>query len=120
MTTAKKSFAVQRKAGAVCWRLIRDDLAAKLTDDDDPTLWEFALATILGRTRADASAYTGKEAVLVEIGCCSHWIRPKWKTDSGMTWPFGYAYAHPSLSSGLARTLRSFGDIGGLALSSVL
>ena len=45
---------------------------------------------ILRRTKADASDYRGDEALLVEIGRCSHWIRPKWKTDSGMTWPFGY------------------------------
>ncbi len=78
------------KMGAECWRLIRNDLAAELTEDDDPALWEFALTAILGRTRADASRYTGKEAIIVQIGCCSHWIRPKWKTRSGMTWPFGY------------------------------
>src|SRR5580700_8641542 len=79
-----------RKMGAESWRLVRDDLAVKLTKDDDPALWEFALTTILGRTKADASLYTGKEAIIVQIGCCSHWIRPKWKTASGMTWPFGY------------------------------
>ena len=76
--------------GAESWRLVRDDLTAKLTEDDDPALWEFALTTILGRTRADASLYTGKEAIIVEIGCCSHWIRPTWKTESGMTCPIGY------------------------------
>ena len=86
----KKSFTVQQKLGAESWRLIHDDLTARLTEDDDPILWESATATILGRTRADASLYTGKEAILVEIGRCSHWIQPKWKTESGMTWPFGY------------------------------
>jgi len=98
MVTAKKTAIAHRKMGAESWRLVRDDLAAKLTEDDDPTLWEFALTTIPGRTRADASLYSGKEAILVQIGCCSHRIRPKWKTASGMTWPFGYAYEHPSLS----------------------
>jgi hypothetical protein len=97
MVTTKTATA-DRKMGAECWRRICDDLAAKLTEDDDPALWEFALTTILGRSRADASLYTGKEAIIVQIGCCSHWIRPKWKMDSGMTWPFGYAYATPSLS----------------------
>jgi hypothetical protein len=90
MSRLRENTAVHRKAGAESWRLIRDDLTAKLTEDDDPALWEFALTTIIGRTRADASLHTGKEAVLVEIGCCSHWIRPTWKTESGMTWPFGY------------------------------
>jgi hypothetical protein len=79
-----------RKLGAESWRLIRDALVPKLCGDDDLALWEFALTTILGRTRADASLYAGKEAILVEVGRCSHWIRPKWKMESGMTWPFGY------------------------------
>jgi len=88
--TTKKTAIVHRRNGAESWRLIRDDLAANLTEDDDSKLWEFALATILGRTRADASLYAGKEAILVQIGCCSHWIRPKWKTLSGMTCTSGY------------------------------
>ena len=90
MLTTKKTAIAHRKMGAESWQQVRDDIAANLTEDDDPALWEFALTTILGRTRADASLYTGKEAIIVEIGCCSHWIRPKWKTASGMTWPFGY------------------------------
>jgi hypothetical protein len=76
--------------GTDCWQLIRDVLVSKLSKNDDLVLWEVALTMILGRTCADASLYTGKEAILVEIGRCSHWIRPKWKTRSGMTWPFGY------------------------------
>ena len=75
---------------AACWQAIRDTLVPRLSTDDDPVLWEFALSMILGRTRTEASLYMGKEAILVEVGRCSHWIRPKWKTGSGMTWPFGY------------------------------
>jgi hypothetical protein len=86
----ERRSAQRKKIGAESWRLVRDDLTAKLTDDDDPALWEFALSLILGRTRADASLYVGKEAIIVQIGRCSHWIRPKWKTASGMTWPCGY------------------------------
>ena len=90
MVTTKKTAIAHRKMGAESWRLVRDDLAANLTEDDDPMLWEFALTTILGRTSGDASLYTGKEAIIVEVGCCSHWIRPKWKTRSGMTCTSGY------------------------------
>ena len=90
MTKIRKSDRIQRKLGADCWHMIRGDLVPKLSKDDDPALWEFALSTILGRTRADASLYAGKEAIIVQIGRCSHWIRPKWKTQSGMTWPMGY------------------------------
>jgi hypothetical protein len=98
MPQIRESRSRQRKLGAESWRLVHDIIVAKLTDDDDPALWQFALTTILGRTRIDAECYNGKEAIFVEIGCCSHWIRPKWKTDSGMTFPFGYAYATPALS----------------------
>ena len=90
MVTTKKTAIVHRKLGAESWRLVCDDLTAKLTEDDDSALWEFALTTILGRTRADALLYTGKEAILVQIGRCSHWIRPHGKTQSGMKCTSGY------------------------------
>jgi hypothetical protein len=66
-------------------------IAAQLTNDDDPALWDVATNTIL----ADA-ALTGREAkddVFVQIGCCRHWIRPhdgQWLADGGFTAPFGY------------------------------
>ena len=105
MTTMKKTTPVQRKMGAESWRLIHDDLTAKLTADDDPVLWEFALTTILGRTRADALPYTGKEAVCVQIGCCSHWIRPKWRTESGIRFTSGY---DPTVTAWSGRSLPAF------------
>ena len=90
MTKTNENRFVERKSAAVFWHLVRDDLEPKFSEDDDPTLWRFALNMILRRTKADATLYGGDEALLVEIGRCSHWIRPKWKTDSGITFPFGY------------------------------
>lgn len=66
-------------------------IAAQLTDEDDPTLWDVATTTIL----ADA-ALTGRDSkddVFVQIGSCRHWIRPhqmRWTADGGFAWPFGY------------------------------
>jgi hypothetical protein len=66
-------------------------LAAQLTDDDDPALWELATNTILAYT-----ALTGRDAkqdVFAQIGCCRHWIRPhqsRWMADGGFAAPFGY------------------------------
>jgi hypothetical protein len=66
-------------------------IAAQLTNDDDPALWEVATNTIL----AD-SAFAGqntKDDVLVQIGYCRHWLRPhqyRWIADGGFAAPFGY------------------------------
>src|SRR5260370_14537744 len=76
-------------------------MAAQLTNDDDPALWDVAANTIL----ADA-ALTGREAkddVFVQIGSCRHWIRPhqsRWIADRGIAAPFGYhqpntCYSYP-------------------------
>jgi hypothetical protein len=90
MHVKKRTFAVHRKLGAELWRTVKPALAERLTDADDPTLWQLAITAILGRARADTLHYTGKDAIFIEIGCCASWIRPHWKTASGMTAPIGY------------------------------
>jgi hypothetical protein len=90
ITRMKKSFASQRKVGSLSWRLVRGALTAQLSVDDDAAFWEYAVSAILGRTMTDVQHCRGKDAILVEIGLCSHWIQPGWKMASGMTWPFGY------------------------------
>jgi hypothetical protein len=79
MTDMHENCVAERKPGVASWLLVRDGLIPKLSEDDDTKLWEFALNMILRRTKADASLYPGDEAILVEIGRCSHWIRPKRK-----------------------------------------
>jgi hypothetical protein len=66
-------------------------IAAQLTDEDDPALWDVATNTIL----ADAALTGGnaKDDVFVQIGSCRHWIRPhqsRWIADGGSAAPFGY------------------------------
>jgi hypothetical protein len=63
-----------------------DRLAECLNADDDPELWRAALCYIL------TEVSTGPE-VLVEVGRCSHWLRPhqtRWTADGGFAWPAGY------------------------------
>jgi len=72
------------------WQLFGSDLGELLGEEDDPAFWQVAMDRILGDTQAMAAAYTGKESILVQIGRCSHWIRPHTKRPSGMAWPYGY------------------------------
>jgi hypothetical protein len=73
-------------------------IAAQLTDEDDPALWDVATNTIL----ADA-ALTGREAkddVFVQIGSCRHWIRPhgsRWAADGEF---FAAAFGYDKTTSG--------------------
>jgi hypothetical protein len=58
----------------------------RLDDDDDPELWQVALDRILGEFRKEDDA-------LVEVGRCSHWLRPhqsRWSAGGGFAWPTGY------------------------------
>jgi hypothetical protein len=58
----------------------------RLDDDDDPELWQVALDRILGEFRKEDDA-------LVEVGRCSHWLRPhqaRWSANGGFAWPTGY------------------------------
>jgi hypothetical protein len=53
---------------------------------DDPELWRAVTDHVLGQL--DKTACT-----LVQIGSCSHWLRPhqtRWRADGGFAWPSGY------------------------------
>jgi hypothetical protein len=63
-----------------------EDMGRYLDEDDDPDLWRVALRYIL------AEIEPGPD-FLVEVGRCSHWLRPHqcwWKADGGFAWPTGY------------------------------
>jgi hypothetical protein len=63
-----------------------DLLLQHLRSSDDFDLWRVAVAHIL-------SELTPSEGALVQIGCCSHWLRPhqtRWTADGGFAWPVGY------------------------------
>jgi hypothetical protein len=58
----------------------------RLDEDDDPELWQVALDHILGEFQKEDDA-------LVEVGRCSHWLRPhqsRWSAGGGFAWPTGY------------------------------
>src|SRR5690348_6387678 len=61
-------------------------LLDRLDDEDDPALWAVALDHILAELEK-------KPETTVEIGRCSHWLRPhqtRWTADGGFAWPSGY------------------------------
>ena len=65
-----------------------------LSEDDDPNFWVVALNHILNGWRP-------REGDLLEIGCCTHWLRPhqtRWKADGGFAWTTGYGNGFPSWS----------------------
>jgi hypothetical protein len=65
---------------------ILDLFLKHLTADDDPACWQVILETVL----ADVDKQPG---ILVEIGCCSHWLRPHqstWTADGRFALPVGY------------------------------
>src|SRR4051794_8964221 len=63
-----------------------EGLAGYLDEDDDPDLWRAALRYVLAELKPGPD-------ILVEVGRCSHWLRPhqsRWKADGGFAWPTGY------------------------------
>ncbi len=57
-----------------------------LDQDDDPELRQVALSHILAEIDK-------KPGVLVQVGRCSHWLRPhqsRWTANGGFAWPSGY------------------------------
>jgi hypothetical protein len=72
----------------------------KLTEQDDPGLWEQVLRTVA----EDASALQAankRSHLYAEIGVCSHWLRPhqtRWSAAGGFALPVGYDGARHSRS----------------------
>jgi hypothetical protein len=73
-----------------CWRCFASDLATKLDNADDPQLWQVAIEQICADTMPSIMEYRGKECVLIDIGRCSHWIRPHSQDRVGTRLPSGY------------------------------
>lgn len=73
-------------------------LSDRFDEDDDPELWQVALDHILGE-------FEKEHEVLVEVGRCSHWLRPhqsRWTANGGFAWPTGYGsgnggYSHSAI-----------------------
>lgn len=73
------------------WSSFASAITPRLDHDDDPAFWQLAIDTILASADAVVESYTGKDCIIVEIGRCSHWIRPHWKSRAGTAWPYGYS-----------------------------
>jgi hypothetical protein len=73
------------------WQHCIEALVQRLDSEDDPRLWQDALDVIFCDLSQQARDYTGKDAIIAEIGPCSHWIRPHWTSVSdGTRFPSGY------------------------------
>ena len=72
------------------WHFFRSEIGVLLGQEDDAAFWRCAIDRILADTHAMAEAYAGRDSILVEVGRCSHWIRPHTRRPSGMAWPYGY------------------------------
>jgi hypothetical protein len=72
------------------WQFFRAEIGELLGEEDDAAFWQGAIDRILADTHTMTEAYAGKDSILVEVGRCSHWIRPHTKRPSGMAWPYGY------------------------------
>src|SRR6185437_15741505 len=78
-TISAKSYGIGHGAAV-------DSLPLHLRNGDDFELWRVALEQIL----SELPLRTGS---LVQIGRCSHWLRPhqtRWTADGGFAWPTGY------------------------------
>jgi hypothetical protein len=64
----------------------QDLLASHLASDDDPDLWRAV-------TDCAFADFEKSPGILVEIGRCSHWLRPhqtRWTAGGGFAYPSGY------------------------------
>ena len=61
--------------------------------DDDPALWEAAWREIVWPIEAGGDRLDGHTELYVQIGRCSHWLRPhqtRLTASGGFAWPVGY------------------------------
>src|SRR5262245_25426135 len=76
------------------WDSFASHLVARLSPDDDPSLWQIAIETVIGDAESLCRECAAKRPVVAQIGRCSHWWAPnkaRWLTEDGeFTWPSGY------------------------------
>ncbi|MFV8751044.1 hypothetical protein ACNOYE_10905 [Nannocystaceae bacterium ST9] len=65
-----------------------------LDDEDDLECWREVVRTLVVDDLGEPlAAYRGSDAIVLEIGRCSHWLRPhqtRWSAAGGFAWPTGY------------------------------
>jgi hypothetical protein len=64
-----------------------------LSSEDDEGFWLIAISVLLRDVEAELKETQLKSKVYVQIGACSHWLRPhqtRWTAAGGFVWPSGY------------------------------
>jgi hypothetical protein len=77
------------------------DLMPRLGADDNAAFWATALSVI---TEEMASHIDEQTPCFLEVGVCSHWLRPhqaRWTVAGGFAWPSGYLGGSGQGSRGL-------------------
>lgn len=70
-----------------------DQVIGQLASTDDPEAWRTILRHIIPEATYLCGENPDRQAIVMEIGCCSHWLRPhqtRWTASGGFAWPSGY------------------------------
>ena len=81
-----------------------------LSAEDDTSFWITAFDTLLSDVEALYPEKSKKQEIFLQIGACSHWLRPhqkRWTASGGFAWPEGY------LQKNQDHVKNSRGPIGG-------
>jgi hypothetical protein len=75
--------------------MIAPGLLEKLSDGDDPRLWEVAITRVFGDAEILSRSNRSKRPIFAQIGRCSHWLSPHnngdwFKQIEKFAWPSGY------------------------------
>jgi len=75
------------------WSRFAAHPCSELATDDDVALWRTVILELFSDAEMICAASPTKEAVLVQIGVCSSWLRPhrtRWTAAGGFAFPKGY------------------------------
>src|ERR1700682_3766865 len=78
---------VQREADFEGW------VQPYLTREDDPAFWAVVFETLNRDFDLLYSLESSKDAIFLQVGACSHWLRPhqtRWTAAGGFAAPVGY------------------------------
>jgi hypothetical protein len=75
------------------WTTLEPQLAPRLGETDDPEFWRVAVGLIVIASEELELSDSPKQTTLLEVGACSHWIRPnqmRTRVAGGFAAPHGY------------------------------
>jgi hypothetical protein len=76
-------------------------ILSHLSDEDDAEFWMAAISVLFRDVEVDLAESRLKSEVYVQIGACSHWLRPhqtRWTAAGGFALPVGYGESDPGYS----------------------